>query len=111
MDGINALRTLFPTSYFDKERCRDGLFALRNYHYELVEDPVKRTFSRVPAHDWSSHAADAGRYVAVGMRTPNGTTGRVSSALLAAQEEEDGFIARLTRYGSGVASSVTSWMK
>jgi phage terminase large subunit len=32
-DGINAVRTLFPTLYFDKRLCADGLSYLRRYQW------------------------------------------------------------------------------
>jgi phage terminase large subunit len=64
-DGISAARTLFPTLWFDRERCSDGLQALRHYRYDL--DPNGQ-FSRSPLHDAASHGADALRYVAVAMQ-------------------------------------------
>jgi phage terminase large subunit len=64
-DGVNAVRTLFPTLWFDRDRCADGLQALRHYRYEL--DPNGQ-FSRNPLHDAASHGADAIRYVAVAMQ-------------------------------------------
>lgn len=65
-DGINATRTLFPNMWFDKERCADGLSALRYYRYEV--DPNTGQFSRNPLHDQASNGADAIRYVAVAMK-------------------------------------------
>jgi phage terminase large subunit len=67
-DGINAARTIFPKCYFDEVKCADGLQALRHYRYDI--DKETSTYSRNPVHDWSSHAADAWRYLAVGMKTP-----------------------------------------
>lgn len=64
-DGINAVRTLFPTLWFDRDNCADGLQSLRHYRYEL--DPNGQ-FSRNPLHDQASHGADALRYVAVAMQ-------------------------------------------
>jgi phage terminase large subunit len=110
-DGINAARTLFPVAYWDRKRCADGLHALRNYRYELVEDPVKNTFSRQPVHDWTSHGADAFRYCAVGLRQPSGVVERVSAALLQAQDAERDLFARLSRYATGGAGPGTGWMK
>lgn len=63
-NGINMARTIFPTSYFDKARCSDGLFHLRRYTYEV--DPISKQFSTVPLHDEHSDAADAFRYAALG---------------------------------------------
>jgi phage terminase large subunit len=63
-DGINAVRTLFATLWFDRERCADGLQALRHYRYDL---DANGQFGRNPLHDAASHGADALRYVAVAM--------------------------------------------
>jgi len=57
-DGIFAARSVFPTCYFDKNKCADGLQALRHYKYETDN-------SKNPLHDDASHAADAFRYFAV----------------------------------------------
>ena len=43
-----------------------GLEALRQYHRAYNER--LRTFRNTPVHDWSSHAADAFRYLAVGLK-------------------------------------------
>lgn len=63
-DGINAVRLLFPNCYFDAERCAEGIEALRHYRYEVKNGQ----FSREPKHDWSSHGADAFRYLALTIR-------------------------------------------
>ena len=65
MDGINAARVLFPKMWFD-EGCSDGLEALRQYRTEF--DEKKKTFKDNPLHDWTSHAADAFRYMAQAYR-------------------------------------------
>jgi phage terminase large subunit len=41
------------------------LESLRQYRREYDEN--KRTFKPTPLHDWTSHDADAFRYLAVGM--------------------------------------------
>lgn len=64
-DGINAVRTMFPRMYFDRERCADGLQALRHYRFDL---DANGQFSRSPLHDNASNGSDALRYVAVAMR-------------------------------------------
>ena len=63
--GINAARTIFQQCYFDQEKCADGIQALRHYRYEV--DPDTGQFSRKPLHDENSHAADAFRYLAMGL--------------------------------------------
>ena len=67
-DGINAARTIFPQVWFDGEKCADGLNALRHYRFGDKEELGVRT--KEPIHDWSSHAADAFRYFAVGIKQP-----------------------------------------
>ncbi len=61
VDGINAARVIFPRMWFD-ERCRDGLEALRQYR--TAYDEKLKAFKDHPLHDWTSHAADAFRYMA-----------------------------------------------
>ena len=65
-DGINAVRLLLPRCWFDAEKCARGLEALR--HYRLEWDDRRQAFRERPLHDWSSHAADAFRYLAMGLR-------------------------------------------
>lgn len=65
-DGIQAVRRLLPRCRFDAVRCERGLDALRNYQREWSDK--LRTFRARPLHDWTSHAADAFRYLALGER-------------------------------------------
>lgn len=62
-DGIEAVRLLLPRCWFDAERCKDGINALRAYHKAF--DDKRQTWRTSPEHDWSSHAADAFRYSAM----------------------------------------------
>ena len=64
-DGINSARMLMNRCFFDQSRCAEGLQALRHYRYAV--DPDTKMFSEKPLHDQHSHAADAWRYVAVGL--------------------------------------------
>ena len=61
--GIQAVRMTLPRVWFDAEKCRDGLEALRQYQREFDED--KKAFRQSPRHDWTSHPADAFRMLAV----------------------------------------------
>jgi hypothetical protein len=63
-DGIQAVRMLLPTCFFDKAKCKDGIEALRMYRREY--DEKRQEFRTHPLHDWTSHYADALRYFAVG---------------------------------------------
>jgi len=65
-DGIDAVRNLLPRCWFDSLRCNEGIRALRNYRKEY--DERRMEYKTRPLHDWSSHAADAFRYLAVSIR-------------------------------------------
>lgn len=64
-DGINAVRMTLPKCWFDKDKCAGLLEALRQYRTEY--DERRKTFKPSPLHDWTSHAADAMRYLCVGL--------------------------------------------
>ena len=71
VEGIDAVRTLFPRLVFDSDKCEKGLGALRHYAYEREKDDHgQEKISRNPMHNWASHAADALRTLAMGIRTP-----------------------------------------
>lgn len=63
-DGIQAARNLIRLCYFDKDKCKEGLEALRMYRRDW--DDKRQEFRLNPLHDWTSHYADAFRYFAVG---------------------------------------------
>jgi phage terminase large subunit len=60
-DGIQAARKTFKQCYIDP-RCDEGIEALRQYRREWDQD--KKCFRNTPVHDWTSHPADAFRYLA-----------------------------------------------
>jgi hypothetical protein len=64
-DGIHAARMIMPRCYFDTEKTARGIECLRQYRREF--DEKLKVFRSRPLHDWSSHAADAFRYLAMGM--------------------------------------------
>ena len=61
-NGINGLKGLFPSLVFHARKCEKGLEALEQYHTKEVE--LGKLISNEPVHDWSSHTADALRYMA-----------------------------------------------
>jgi hypothetical protein len=65
-DGINAARRLLPKCIFDQERTAQGLECLRQYKREW--DDETKVFRNTPLHDWTSHTADAFRYLAMAWR-------------------------------------------
>lgn len=65
-DGINAARMLFPRCVFDESKTEAGLEALQAYRWGYNERMGE--IKNEPVHDWSSHGADAFRYMAVAVR-------------------------------------------
>ena len=62
-DGINRTLGMLPHCYFDAEKCSEGIKALENYHKEYNEK--FKVYAEHPCKDWSSHGADALRYVSM----------------------------------------------
>ena len=58
--GIEAVRNTLPHCFFDREKCKLGLDALRQYRKQW--DEKNQVFKNKPLHDWCSHAADSFRY-------------------------------------------------
>ena len=65
-DGIQAVRSFIPSAWFDAEKCKRGIEALRQYQREW--DEKAKAFKPRPLHSWASHAADALRYLVIGYR-------------------------------------------
>ncbi len=64
--GIEALRGLFPRLWIDEKKCSRWIKCLENYRKEF--DAKLNTYRMRPVHDWSSHGADSGRYMAIAIR-------------------------------------------
>jgi phage terminase large subunit len=62
-DGINAVRMLLPRCWFDQAKCARGIDALKLYRADY-DDKLKALRAH-PVHDWTSHAADSFRYLAM----------------------------------------------
>lgn len=67
-DGIDAARGVIKNAFFDRAKCERGLECLWSYQREF--DERLDVFKDRPLHDWTSHAADAFRYAAVGYHVP-----------------------------------------
>ena len=67
-DGIETVRRFLPRTWIDAEKCSAGLQAVKQYRAR--NDP-KRRISLGPLHDWTSHAADALRYLMVAYEEPS----------------------------------------
>jgi hypothetical protein len=61
-DGLQASRLALTRAWFDR-KCTDGIECLRQYQREYDED--KKVFRDKPRHDWTSHGADAFRYLSI----------------------------------------------
>lgn len=72
-DGIEAVRSLCGKLWIDIQNCKDLLKALESYRQEW--DSKKKIYKSHPLHDWSSHWADAMRYLAISLpKTRDGLT-------------------------------------
>lgn len=68
-NSIEATRMTLPRCWFDEDRCKDGIEALRQYQFEWDDD--KKTFKSKPRHDWASHGADAFEIIGQTWREPD----------------------------------------
>lgn len=64
-DGIDAARRMWKKIWIDSTKCALGINALKNYVKQY--DETRKTYSNSPLHNWASNAADAFRYMAVGL--------------------------------------------
>jgi phage terminase large subunit len=63
-DGIQASRSMLDRCWFDEEKCDRGIEMLRQYQRDF--DEKMKTWRGRPRHDFTSHGADAFRYLATG---------------------------------------------
>lgn len=66
MEGINATRNLLDRCFINEHPCKAGLDAL--FYYHSRKDIKLGVMEQEPVHDWSSDAADALRYGAIGIK-------------------------------------------
>ncbi len=64
-----AVRRALLLEGYEVALAEDGVEALRAYQRQWNED--RKVFSDRPRHDWTSHAADAFRGLALGLKPPN----------------------------------------
>ena len=67
MARIEEARRLFPSMWFNEEKCQPGLDALGWYHEKRDE---KRGIGLGPEHDWASHGSDAFGLMCVAHQPP-----------------------------------------
>lgn len=65
-DGINAVRRTLPLCVFHPRTEETGIAALEQHRREWDDD--KKAFRSNAVHDWTSHPADAFRYLALSWR-------------------------------------------
>ena len=66
-DGIETVRRMLPRTWIDETKCAVGLSSIRDYREKIDQ---KRRVSLGPLHDWTSHGADALRYLMVAYDEP-----------------------------------------
>ena len=66
LDGINAARRTLPLCVFHPRTLDTGFAALEQYRREW--DDEKKAFRESFVHDWTSHPADAFRYMSMAYR-------------------------------------------
>ena len=72
MDGIQTVRAMLGRCVFDESKCSIGIKHLEAYK-KLWDDRLG-CYKNTPLHDEHSHAADAFRYLAVGLRGMESST-------------------------------------
>lgn len=81
--GIDAVRKVLNTCWFNQEYCYDGIEALRAYRRSYNE--VTKTYGNHPVHDWASNGSDAFRGLALVTQDclqENEKTGTVAGPLI-----------------------------
>lgn len=75
-DGIEHSRAVFKRVWISRPKCKLLLKALDNYHKHYNEK--HNCYADHPVHDWSSHYADAFRYMAVVYSKERAASARMS---------------------------------
>lgn len=68
-ESIEAARRVFAACWFDKQRCEQGIRALRSYQQKWDED--NQVFLYEPMHNWASNGSDAYQQFALGYAPPS----------------------------------------
>lgn len=109
-DGINAVRMVFPSCWFDENGCEDGLFALRHYRYKV---DASGSYSKEPIHDEASDGSDAFRMFAIASHERRGNDraiavmDRLKGLSVAALKEREEAVQEF----SGRRAGGSSWMR
>ncbi len=87
MDGIEACRQLLARCWFDTKRTDKGIEHLKGYRKQW--DDKNKVYRNAPLHDKHSHAADAFRTLAMGLRTHGGRSNKAKASDLMAVSDYD----------------------
>lgn len=90
IDGINAARLTLKRTWFDAKKCKFGLEALRQYRAEF--DDKAKVLRIEPKHDWTSHCADAFRYLAMAWKELEPEAAPKSPAHVVYEAQSDGSV-------------------
>jgi len=69
--GIELVRQILPRCWFDQKRTDAGMDCLINYKWKKLETMStedRAVYASKPLHDWTSHGADAFRYLATAVQ-------------------------------------------
>jgi hypothetical protein len=102
IEGIERVRGIFPRIFIDKEKCAYFVKCLLQYHAEFNEKD--HIFKNYPKHDWSSHAADALRYMSM-------VINEIGEAPTQTLEEWRERKRKQSGYGGGKPSTIEDFMK
>ncbi|MBC2712876.1 MAG: terminase [Desulfosarcina sp.] len=67
-DGISATRDFLPSCWIDEEKCEKFIDGMDSY--QRKPDEINGGYFDTPLHNWATHFADAGRYLAIGYQSP-----------------------------------------
>lgn len=85
LEGIQTVRSMLSRCVFDEEKTSQGVKHLESY--KKVWDDRLGCFKNTPLHDNHSHAADAFRYLAIGLKNIEGENrGSVENDLRAVKQ-------------------------
>ena len=65
VDGIEAVRSTLGKVWIDSKSCAVLVRCLENYRQQY--DSKRKVYRSSPLHDWSSHSADAMRYLCISL--------------------------------------------
>ena len=80
--GIELVRGILTKCWFDVDKCKRGIDCIENYRKKYNQ--TNQAYANNPLHDWSSHGADAFRYLATAHRS-----GMIDNYSIGGQDYED----------------------